>query len=158
VAVSFDTHGGIAMRIDVSALPVPSSIEDAYRRRTELMGKIQLIQAELGDYSERRDADEVIDLESRAWRKRAKGALAFANAELRVVKDYIHQNASKVKTTPPTSPVTTLAESTDLTTLARLVRDYTKAYSHKVYVMEQELIRLRAENDQLRAERCDRNG
>jgi hypothetical protein len=71
----------------------PTSLADAFKRRTQLILDIQNIQADLGN-----DRSDFTGVDYEGWRHRAKRALAYRNAELRFIKAWIIQHSPSGKT------------------------------------------------------------
>jgi hypothetical protein len=78
----------------------PRSIEEAQKRRGELIESIQHIEAQLGDRERKKQAVLEGGVPYPLWRSRAVYALQFRSAELRRVKDWLQKakaNASPLE-------------------------------------------------------------
>jgi len=69
----------------------PADHAEAESRRQSLTLDVQKIQAQLSDRNRLIDGRRMAEFEWWEWRRRAVGALAFKQAELRAVKAWIHR-------------------------------------------------------------------
>jgi hypothetical protein len=123
--------------VDLTEYKEPKSIEEAQRRRVDLIEAIQHIEAQLGD------RDKKTSLTSDGvpyplWRSRAVYALQFRSAELRRVKDWISKAQARA------SPLEGLLQ--DIYSRMRLLADTARELSRQNDSLKRELATLRKSN------------